>query len=136
MFLNNSYNNSDIKQVYPSQNDSIPIYTNAINITFVHLIGYKNPVNISIYQELEGKYLLRQKVLCTDPYCVISNYSLTIKLLDTTFNLPNTTYSVEIEENFLRFKSEDTPIPGIELGRWMIKTTKGIVKFKLLIVIV
>ena len=36
LIIDNSYNNTHIEQVYPSQNDSISIGTNRINITFVH----------------------------------------------------------------------------------------------------
>jgi len=113
-------------------------------LTFVHFIELKDPVNISIYQiledkyllrqKLEGKYLFRQKILCTQPYCVISNnYTLTIKLPISPFNLPNTSYSIEIDDDFLRYKREDLPVPGIELGKWIINTSKGTVyKWKLL----
>src|SRR5687768_2101789 len=104
------------------------IGTNEINITFVHLIESKKPVNISIYQKLEeryrlrqkleGEYLLRQKLLCTEPNCmVVNNYSLRIKLLDTTFNLPNATYSVEIDDEFLNYQNENIPVPGMKLGK-------------------
>jgi hypothetical protein len=106
-------------------------------MTFVHNIGFKNPVNISIYQKLEekyrsrqkieGEYLFRQRVLCTEPHCVINddNYTLTIKLSDP-FNLPNALYSVEFDDDFLIYKSEDKAVPGIKLGKWMINKSKGI----------
>src|SRR5437762_566523 len=83
-------NNSHIKEVYPSQNDLIPVGTgtNKINITFLNPIDPTTGANISIYQHYnENTIILRQNLLCTNPFCVIENesYSLTINLLNTTF---------------------------------------------------
>ena len=80
-----------------------------------------------MHQKLEGEYLLCQKLLCTEPYCVISNnnYTLTIKLLSIIFNLPNTTYSVEINDEFLKYKNDNMPVPDIILGKCMINTSIG-----------
>src|SRR4051794_36668683 len=105
-----------------------------INMTFIHTIDLTAAVNISIYLKTDDEYLLRQTLLCTDPHCIINNdYSLTIKLLDNTFNTPNANYSIEIDDNFLRYRNESETIPGIKRGSWMIKT--GIFKlFKLLTV--
>ena len=93
---------------------------------FVHLIELATPVNISIYQRYDEN-LLRQKILCEIPRCTISEdeYSLTIKLDDVTFNVPNATYYVEINDNFLRYKDQDVMIPGVKLGNWIIQMTEG-----------
>jgi len=126
--LDNSYNNTHIKQVYPSHDDLISIGTNQINLTFVHPIELTVAVNISIYLKYNDEYFLRQRFLCTSQYCVISDddHSLTINLLDITFNVPNMIYYVEIDDKFLKYKDESIIIPGIKLGNWMIKTTEGI----------
>jgi len=124
----NIYDNTHIGQVYPSQNDSIPIGTNKINITFVHLVDpTAAPVNVSIYQKYSDENLLRQRFLCTTSHCVISKdgYLLTIHLHDVTFNVPNATYYVEIDDNFLKYKGNDEMISGIKPEKWIIKTTEG-----------
>ncbi|GES93450.1 hypothetical protein GLOIN_2v1871822 [Rhizophagus clarus] len=124
---NNPYNNTHIGQVYPSQNDPIPIGVNNLKISFVHFIDPTYAVNVSIYQQLDDENLLRQRFLCTIPNCVISDdfYSLTINILNVTFNIPNASYYVEIDDNFVKYKYEygDLVIPGIKPGNWIIKTT-------------
>jgi hypothetical protein len=107
------------------------IGTKEINIIFFHRIDLTIPVvNISIYQKHNEHKLLRQIFLTTDQYCEISNdyYSLTIKLLDITFNVPNAIYYVEIDDDFLKYKTEfeyNNTIPGIKSDKWIIKTKGG-----------
>ncbi len=125
LIIDNPYNNTHVKQVYPSQNESISIGTNKISITFVHSIDLTTPVNISIYQKYNDENLLRQRFLYTYPYCIISDYLFTINLHNITFNVPNATYYVEIDDKFLRYKDENEMVPGIKLGNWIIKTTEG-----------
>ena len=114
-------------------------------MTFVHSIDFKNSVNVSIYQKLEEKYLSRQKLEVEYLFrekltcnCMVNNddnYTLTIKIDNSTFNLPNASYSVEIGDNFLRYKSENKMVPGVKLGKWMINTSKGkVFKLKWLLV--
>jgi hypothetical protein len=102
----------------------IPIGTDKINLTFIHTVDLTVAVNISIYLISGDENLLRQTVLCTNQYCKISDdgYSLTIELLENTFNTPNANYSVEIDDNFLRYRNESETIPGIKRGSWIIKT--------------
>ncbi|CAB4481934.1 unnamed protein product [Rhizophagus irregularis] len=118
------FNNTHIKETYPSDNELIPVGTDKIKLTFIHTVDLTAAVNISIYLESDGRYFLRQTLLCTDQYCEIGNngYSLTINLLDITFNTPNADYSVEIDDKFLRYQNESETIPGIRKGSWMIKT--------------
>jgi hypothetical protein len=108
----------------------ISIGTKEINITFFHRIDLTIPVNISIYQKYNDHNLLRQIFLTTDQYCVKcnNNYSLTIRLSDITFNLPNATYYVKIDDKFLKYKNEheyEITIPGIKPDKWVIKTNGG-----------
>lgn len=111
----------------------ISIGTREISITFFHRIDLTFPVNISIYQKYNDKNLLRQILLSTNQYCVISDdyYSLTINLFDITFNVPNATYYVEIDNNFIKYKDnlQNVAIPGIKPDKWIIKTRGGM-KFK------
>ncbi len=93
-------------------------------MTFFHPVELSAAVHISIYIIYNGEDLLRQKLLCTDQYCEISkdSYSLTIQLLNTTFNIPNAKYYVVIDDKFLRYKNESEPIPGIRPRKWVIRT--------------
>ncbi|CAG8683313.1 3250_t:CDS:10, partial [Funneliformis mosseae] len=117
--------NDQIKKIYPSMNDSIPIGTNTMNMTFSRAVESTVPVNISIYLKHDDTNLLRQIFLCSKQNCVIGDDddSLTIVLLDITFNVPNATYYVEIDDDFLKYKDESEMITGIKLGNWIIKTT-------------
>jgi len=119
------YRNTHIKKVDLSDNGLVSIDTSEINIEFNHPVSPTAAGKISIhYLTPDNEYLLRQRFLCIEPYCNISNngYSLTIKVLDTTFNMPNAHYSVEIDDNYLRYQNESEQIPGITKGNWMIKT--------------
>ncbi|RIA80457.1 hypothetical protein C1645_838654 [Glomus cerebriforme] len=125
---NEPYNNTHINKVYPSQNDLIPIGFTELDISFVHSIDpITTAVNISVYLQHNNENLLRQKFLCANPNCVISDdsYSLKINLLNITFNIPNTAYYVEIDDNFVKYKYDGpkTIIPGIKPGNWIIKTS-------------
>ncbi|RIA98785.1 hypothetical protein C1645_870401, partial [Glomus cerebriforme] len=124
---NNPYNNTHIKQVYPSMNDLIYIGTNEMNITFLNQIDPTTAVNISIYLIHDNDYYLRQKFLCTNPYCIISDdfYSLKINLLSNPFNIPNASYYVEIDDDFVEYKYEHIKVPGIKPGNWIINTLPG-----------
>uniref|UniRef100_U9TKB4 Uncharacterized protein n=1 Tax=Rhizophagus irregularis (strain DAOM 181602 / DAOM 197198 / MUCL 43194) TaxID=747089 RepID=U9TKB4_RHIID len=85
------FNNTHIKETYPSDNELIPVGTDKIKLTFIHTVDLTAAVDISIHLESDGRYFLRQTLLCTDQYCEIGDngYSLTINLLDITFNTPN-----------------------------------------------
>ena len=84
---------------------------------------------------------MRQKFPCTNKYCAINDndpYTLNINLLDVTFNVPNATYCVVIDDGFLKYRSDDGflkrngingVIPGVKRDNWVIKTTKGIADF-------
>ncbi|GBC01916.1 hypothetical protein RclHR1_04390001, partial [Rhizophagus clarus] len=121
------YKNTHINKVYPSQNDLISIGTTALNMSFVHSIDPTTGSNISIYQQHNEENFLRQIFLCTSPNCVISEdfSSLAINLLTITFNIPNSSYYVEIDDNFVKYKYDGpkTIIPGIKPGNWIIKTS-------------
>ena len=53
------------------------------------------------------------------------SYSLTMSLLNTTFNVHNASYGVEIDNGFVRYKDENVAIPGITQGNWIINTLPG-----------
>ncbi|RGB41639.1 hypothetical protein C1646_751932 [Rhizophagus diaphanus] len=123
---NNPLNNIHIKKVYPSENDLIEIYTDNMNMTFLNPIDPTIPVYISIYHYHNDEDILRQKFLCTMPFCTISedSYSLIINLSSNiTFNIPNASYYVEIEDNFVEYKYEIETVPGIKKPKsWNIYT--------------
>ncbi|GBB98117.1 hypothetical protein RclHR1_03140016 [Rhizophagus clarus] len=122
---NNPYNNTHIKQVYPPNNELINVGTNTLNITFLNPIDPTVAAYISVYYDSGDELILRQKFLCTGSYCMMSkdNNSLTINLLNNTFNMPNASYYVEIDDNFFGYKYELITMPGIKLKNWIIKTS-------------
>nr|AMJ52378.1 hypothetical protein [Rhizophagus clarus] len=133
---NNPYNNPHIKQVYPPNNESIAIGTDKLNITFLNPIDPTIATYISIYyinNTNNDESILRQKFLCTSPYCIISKdfYSLTIYLSNNTFNIPNASYYVEIDDKFIEYKYELIKIPGIKPRNWIIKTDSILGKLRL-----
>jgi hypothetical protein len=115
--------------VYPSENDLIEICTDILNMTFLNPIDPTIPVYISIYHYYkDDEDILRQKFLCTMPFCTVSEdmYSLTINLSSNiTFNLPGASYYVEIEDNFVEYKYEIETVPGIKARSWNIHTSSG-----------
>ena len=127
IFLVNQFNNSHIKKTYPSWNQSIHIGTNLMNITFVHPIELTG-VNASIYQYNNGEYILRQRYICAKPNCIPSEdgYSIHMIVKETTFNIPEMTYYVEIDDNFTKFITIEQFLPGIKKGNWPIHTLSGL----------
>ncbi len=121
--LVNQFKNSHIKKTYPSWNQSIYIGTNVMNLTFIHPIELTD-VNASIYQYNDGEYLLRQRYTCAQPNCVLSEdrYSIYMIIKETTLNIPEVTYYVEIDDNFSEYRTINQFLPGIKKGNWPIHT--------------
>jgi len=94
-----------------------------MNMTFVHSINLTNG-NVSVYQYHDGEYLLRQRYNCVKPNCDLSDdgYSIRMVIKDTTFNIPEMIYHVEIDDNFTEFKVVNQFLPGIKKGNWPIRT--------------
>src|SRR5581483_7332356 len=82
-----------------------------INITFNRPI-YLNLNNISIYQIDDSKKILRQFFKTDSKFITIDMNENTVILIiiDSVFNIPGATYSLEIDENFFRYRT------GIEVS--------------------
>ncbi|CAI2167790.1 14717_t:CDS:2 [Funneliformis geosporum] len=78
--------------------------------------------SLSIYQNINNTYLLRQKILATDPYLTLDKKSkilnLTNAIYNSTFNVPGGNYSIEMDYNFVKTLSEDEPLLDIRKNRW------------------
>ncbi|PKC11790.1 hypothetical protein RhiirA5_497429 [Rhizophagus irregularis] len=120
---NNQYKNTHIKSVP----NNVDIGTTTLKITFLNAITSTTTTaaNISIYYKNKNsnEIILRQKLLCKK-HCTISDddYSLTIDIPKITFNMPNTTYYVEIDDDFVKYKYDLITIPGIKKENWIINT--------------
>ncbi|RIA99442.1 hypothetical protein C1645_811475 [Glomus cerebriforme] len=120
---NNNYNNFHVKQTYPSWNETIPTGQNSMTIKFVHPINLLGNAYASIYYNNNGNFLLRQRYICVQPNCQLTDddYSINMNIVDTTFNIPGATYYVEIDDGFAEYKRFEIVMPGI---KWPINTSR------------
>ncbi|CAI2162801.1 3592_t:CDS:2 [Funneliformis geosporum] len=120
----NKLNNFHITKTWPVWNENIYNDTKIINITFIHPIKLTGKANASIYQYYNGEYLLRQTYKCMEPNCVPSKdeYSISLTVMETTFNIPEMTYHIEIDDDFAEFRMINQDIPGIKKESWPIHT--------------
>ncbi|RGB26710.1 hypothetical protein C1646_410973 [Rhizophagus diaphanus] len=123
------YENPHIKSTYPSIGSSIPLSITNINITY-HLSVTKSTNNISIYQYNNNDDLpiLRQSVPGNSPYFSYNPNKKTInmKVLESTFNQPNSNYYIVVNDNVVRDWASNHPLLGVERNRWKFITSKRI----------
>ena len=80
--------------------------------------------NISIYQVFDdGNYIFRETFSgeSTTNCQVLSNNTISLKILSSTFSQPNSKYYVKVDVNFVKQDSTlDTsePLPGILKNKW------------------
>ncbi|CAJ0841764.1 14638_t:CDS:10 [Entrophospora sp. SA101] len=125
------YSNPNIDSTYPSINGVIEIGSEEINVT------YNTPIvpsinNISIYQiNNNEQVILRQSFPADSSYCTISDdkKSLNIRVLTSTFNLPNTKYYVVVEDGALKLSSTGQPLIGIYKNIWKFTTDNVAIKY-------
>ncbi|GES98507.1 glycosyltransferase family 2 protein [Rhizophagus clarus] len=118
------YDNPNIKATYPSINSNIPLTTTNINITyFLSVTASAN--YISIYQYNEDYPILRQSISGNSPLLSYSsdNMTINIKILESTFNQPNSLYYVVIDYNAVKDWKSNQPLMGIERNHWKFNTT-------------
>ncbi|CAG8766567.1 19305_t:CDS:10, partial [Dentiscutata erythropus] len=121
------YNDSIFQNVlimssFPENNQTLGLrFTDSLNIT------YRNPIskslgNISIYQLYDNDTKLRQTY--SGSYCSVLNDKVTIscEILSSTFNVPNTSYLISIDNGFVKDFGSQEQIRGISNGSWKIKT--------------
>ncbi|GBC25777.2 hypothetical protein GLOIN_2v1885764 [Rhizophagus irregularis DAOM 181602=DAOM 197198] len=128
--LNNQgagYDNPAIESTKPAINEVIdPLLINEI------IIKYSIPVrlstaNISIFQlndDPSKPRLLRQTISGDSKLCTIGsdNHTVHIPIFSSTFNQPNSSYNVVINNNFVISQERNEPLLGINKKIWMIST--------------
>ncbi|RGB28059.1 hypothetical protein C1646_768306 [Rhizophagus diaphanus] len=127
--LNNQgaeYDNPAIESTNPAVNEVIDPSINEI------IIKYSIPVrlstaNISIFQLNDDPYkpsLLRQTISGNSQLCTVGsdNHTVHIPIFSSTFNQPNSTYNVMVDNNFVISQVRNEPILGINEKIWIIST--------------
>nr|CAG8450953.1 8818_t:CDS:2 [Entrophospora candida] len=129
--------NNTFIAIIPNENDNknwqfittevpklLPDASGEINITYnLPIVPTVN--NISIYQiNNNNQDIFRQSFSANSEYCKISDdkKSLTIQVLTSTFNLPNTSYYVIVDNGALIKFSTDQPLTGILENVWKFTT--------------
>jgi hypothetical protein len=107
------------------------------------MIKYTIPVklstgNISIFQLNDDPYklgLLRQTFSGDSKLCTIGsdNHTVHIPIFKSTFNQPNTSYYVVIENNFVSNQVTNEPLVGIKEKKWIFLISNIHIFLKLLI---
>ncbi|RIA89989.1 hypothetical protein C1645_876388 [Glomus cerebriforme] len=90
----------------PSNNSPIQIHTKFINITFNRPI-YLQQSNITLYQINNSKKILRQIFEIDSKLINIDNdeNTVTLTFIESVFNIPGATYSLEIDDQFFRYRT-------------------------------
>ncbi|CAB4403041.1 unnamed protein product [Rhizophagus irregularis] len=121
------YENPNVKSTYPLISSSIPLSITNINITY-HLSVTISTNNVSIYQYNNNDDLpiLRQSVSGDSLYFSYSSSdkkTINIKVLESTFNQPNSNYYIVVNDNVVRDWTSNNPLIGVERNRWKFNTT-------------
>ncbi|RIA88249.1 hypothetical protein C1645_826666 [Glomus cerebriforme] len=128
------YENPNINSTYPLINSNIPLSVTNINITYHSPIAISTN-NISIYQYRNDIDLpiLRQSIPGNSPYFSYSpdNKTINIKVLESTFNQPNSNYYVVVQDDAIKDWNTNQPLIGIEKNRWKFNTNESIGRFSM-----
>ena len=100
-------------------------------------VAYNVPIkcssqNISIYQKVDnGIDILRETYSGESNSCQVlldNNTILSLSVLPSTFNQPDSIYYVKIDTNFVKQNNTLEPLPGISKFKWMFFTGNFISK--------
>ncbi|PKC54598.1 hypothetical protein RhiirA1_542829, partial [Rhizophagus irregularis] len=127
--LNNQgaeYNNPAIESTKPAVNEVIDPLINEITIKYGIPVRLST-ANISIFQLNDDPYkpsLLRQTISGDSKLCTIGsdNHTVHIPIFSSTFNQPNSSYYVVVDNNFVISQERNEPLLGIIKKTWMIST--------------
>ncbi|PKY34783.1 hypothetical protein RhiirB3_532939 [Rhizophagus irregularis] len=127
--LNNQgaeYDNPVIESTKPAVHEFIDSSINEITIKYGIPVRLST-ANISIFQLNGDPYkpnLLRQTISGDSKLCTIGsdNHTVHIPIFSSTFNQPNSSYHVVIDNNFVISQERNEPLLGINEKTWMIST--------------
>ncbi len=103
-------------------------------------IKYYDPVdlsngNITIFQSNgSSRGIIRQIVSLNsrrheDYIEVVDDTTVSVKIISSTFNMPNETYYVLIDNNFVKNRMYKDPLYGLNEKVWLFKTSKCFINF-------
>ncbi|KAF0555236.1 hypothetical protein F8M41_017624 [Gigaspora margarita] len=118
------YDNVFINKTIPSINDSVDLSTTLLTITFNLPVALSAPTSyITIYKASDKS--IRQRISTTmhDFFNISSDgLSISIKVINSTFNEYGEQYFVKIDNNFFKGAGWNVPLRGIHDGIWILKT--------------
>jgi hypothetical protein len=126
IYLDKGYSNPIIDWTVPAVNETIALETTQIQI------GYKIPIEcsskyVSIYQKLDDvKVILRETYSGesnTNCQVLSDNTTLSLTLLPSTFNQPDSVYYVKIDADFVKRSKTSEPLLGILKNKWIFTTS-------------
>ncbi|KAF0533983.1 hypothetical protein F8M41_010291 [Gigaspora margarita] len=129
-YNDNGYGNLHVSAAYPQKGSkTLTLNSNNISITYQDPIKL-NKGNLYIYQStINGSKTLRQlintKFCSIGDGCSVSGNVVTLKVLDCTFNNPNTQYYIEVDNDFIKSSIYNEPMLGIDPNVWTFNTVGG-----------
>ncbi|KAG9284937.1 hypothetical protein G9A89_006315 [Geosiphon pyriformis] len=127
--LDDKYSNSNILSTFLVINQVIPLRTTQISINYNSKVS-SGTGNITIYQSIDGKLLLRQHTSPTIPDTSDGSTNISINVFHSTFNRPGQSYSVVVGTNFVRCLKNNELLIGIGPTIWRFTTANGTIEFK------
>ncbi|CAG8597325.1 6139_t:CDS:2 [Cetraspora pellucida] len=126
----NDYKNPNIISTYPQINEPIvPGNINSINITFSSNISRSSPSleKLTIYYLNANTNESIFRKFYSNSECKITQKNLSCDVMSSIFNKWNTTYKIEMDNNFVTFDSTNEPMYGIseygiEKNQWTFKS--------------
>jgi hypothetical protein len=123
---NNDYDNIIIESTIPSIRDIVDPTIEKLSIKYNIPIKLSSS-NISIFQVNDGNGpdILRQTFPGNSKFCRIDEdgQMIHVEIFNSTFSLPNATYYVKIEGNFVANPTNDEPLVGINKKYWFFSTS-------------
>ncbi|CAG8543910.1 16015_t:CDS:10 [Funneliformis caledonium] len=117
------YENPNVITTDPPNNSKISLRKESITITFKNEI-YLSTGNITVFQLENSEKILKQTHPGTHPNCILGSdrKTVTINMLESNFNIPNGTYTVEIAHEFFVDKQTLLAPLGLRAGSWNFTT--------------
>jgi len=125
------YQNPNVVTTSPTIGEEIPIRKTDVSITY-NMQVKPNTGNVTIYATDGINKFLRQTYSPVYlQYWTIDakNETVTLQVLNSTFNQPNMTYFVVLENGFVSSKDTEESILGIYAGKWSFHTCKYYQRF-------
>jgi len=111
-----------ISSIEPSSRSTIKLGTDILKINYEIPISLSKR-NITIYQVNGTNILIRQSTSGkATEFCSIDSNTVYLKVLPSTFNVPNGEYHVAIEPNFVMNRETNEPIERLQHLSWILLT--------------